>query len=82
MPTTEAPAPALDLSSINLDIGEPTPTPSAVAGNPEVTTKLELAQAYEEMGDKEGARELLNEVLAEGDADQQAAARDRLSKLS
>lgn len=82
VPTTEAPAPALDLSSINLDIGEPTPTPSAVAGNPEVTTKLELAQAYEEMGDKEGARELLNEVLAEGDADQQAAARDRLSKLS
>jgi len=49
--------------------------------DPEVATKLELAQAYEEMGDREGARELLNEVLAEGSAAQQAAARTRLDQL-
>ncbi|MDR2164999.1 MAG: hypothetical protein LBO79_05095 [Zoogloeaceae bacterium] len=36
----------------------------------EVNTKLELAQAYEDMGDVEGARELLNEVLNEGAPDQ------------
>jgi len=87
----EAAAPALDLSSISLDLSEPAvdmvaaeapATADAPAGNPEVTTKLELAQAYEEMGDKEGARELLQEVLSEGDAAQQALARDRLDKLS
>ncbi len=50
--------------------------------NPEVTTKLELAQAYEEMGDQEGARDLLNEVLNEGSAAQQAQARARLDQLS
>jgi pilus assembly protein FimV len=49
--------------------------------NPEVTTKFELAQAYEEMGDQEGARDLLNEVLNEGSAAQQAQARMRLDQL-
>ena len=35
----------------------------------EVNTKLDLAKAYEEMGDLEGARELLQEVLNEGSGD-------------
>lgn len=48
---------------------------------PEVTTKLELAQAYEEMGDKDGARELLEEVLNEGSSRQKALARDKLALL-
>lgn len=51
------------------------------AASQEVATKLELAQAYEEMGDKEGARELLQEVLNEGNASQQAAARSKLEEL-
>jgi pilus assembly protein FimV len=52
-------------------------TPSS----PEVDTKLELASAYEEMGDKEGARELLQEVLNEGNNSQKAAARNKLEQL-
>ncbi|WP_018992173.1 FimV/HubP family polar landmark protein [Aromatoleum toluclasticum] len=40
----------------------------------EVNTKLELARAYEEMGDTEGARELIEEVLREGSAEQRDAA--------
>jgi len=40
----------------------------------EVNTKLDLARAYLEMGDREGAREILQEVLNEGDADQKAEA--------
>ena len=40
----------------------------------EVNTKLELARAYEEMGDTEGARELIQEVLREGSAEQREAA--------
>ncbi|MBU1666350.1 MAG: hypothetical protein KKG92_13260, partial [Gammaproteobacteria bacterium] len=40
----------------------------------EVNTKLDLARAYLEMGDKEGAREILQEVLGEGDALQKSDA--------
>ena len=50
--------------------------------NEEVTTKLDLAKAYEEMGDLEGARELLQEVLKEGDAAQQEKAQAILAKIS
>jgi pilus assembly protein FimV len=50
--------------------------------NVEAATKLELAEAYEEMGDLEGARELLNEVLNEGSAAQQALAKAKLEKLA
>lgn len=50
------------------------------AENPEVATKLELAQAYEEMGDKEGMRELLQEVLSEGNSAQQEVARNKLAE--
>jgi pilus assembly protein FimV len=40
----------------------------------EVNTKLDLARAYMEMGDREGAREILQEVLGEGDLQQKAEA--------
>lgn len=49
--------------------------------NEEAETKLELARAYEEMGDKEGALELLDEVVSEGSARQQATARDMIARL-
>lgn len=52
--------------------------PSEAAMDPElreeVNTKLDLARAYLEMGDREGAREILQEVLNEGDAGQKAEA--------
>jgi pilus assembly protein FimV len=47
----------------------------------EVDTKLDLANAYEEMGDFEGARELLQEVLKEGNASQRETARNMLANL-
>lgn len=53
----------------------------AGGGSEEAETKLELARAYEEMGDKEGALELLQEVLAEGSARQQTTARDMIARL-
>ncbi len=47
------------------------PTPSVLDGQwHDAATKLDLAKAYQEMGDVEGAREILQEVLHEGD-DQQ-----------
>ena len=38
-------------------------------------------KAYQEMGDKDGAREILREVLQEGDTEQKAAAQTVLAKL-
>jgi pilus assembly protein FimV len=53
-----------------------------ISANEEVATKLDLAKAYEEMGDLEGARELLQEVLKEGDAGQRETAQALLVKIS
>ena len=47
----------------------------------EMQTKLDLARAYMDIGDTDGARGLLGEVLAEGDDAQQASARDLLGEL-
>lgn len=47
----------------------------------EVNTKLDLAKAYMEMGDKEGAREILGEVLKEGDGQQKQAAEDMMAEI-
>lgn len=52
-----------------------------ISSNEEVTTKLDLAKAYEAMGDLEGARELLDEVVKEGDATQREKARAILAKI-
>lgn len=76
----------VNLSDISLDL-PPIQDSSASAdedaflGAEETNTKLELARAYEEMGDREGARELLGEVLKEGTSEQQSKARDMLAKL-
>lgn len=81
----EAAPPAIDLPATT---DAPAATPEAApevaaseAEDSEAATKLELAQAYEEMGDRDGARELLHEVLNEGDPDQQGIARARLDQL-
>ncbi len=85
-----AAAASFDFSSINLDLDTPPteipPVPEltsgASSGRLEVDTKLELADAYMGIGDKEGARELLEEVLQEGSEAQIARAREAISKLS
>jgi pilus assembly protein FimV len=81
----QKPPAAMDLSSISLDLGSPGEAPAAPAGSDpkwqEVATKLDLAKAYEEMGDKDGARELLNEVMKDGDAAQKGTAQQLLAKL-
>jgi pilus assembly protein FimV len=50
--------------------------------NAEMATKLDLALAYQEIGDKEGARELLEEVKLGGTKGQQSKAAEMLSALS
>ena len=53
-----------------------------LSGTDEVATKLDLAQAYIDMGDNDGARDILNEVVAEGNAGQKSEAKEMLSHLA
>ena len=47
----------------------------------EVATKLDLARAYLDMGDSEGTRSILEEVISEGSDAQKKEAQDILDKL-
>ncbi len=80
----------LDLSSISLDLGETeaelfteAPSSAASAENEpqDVNVKLDLVAAYIDMDDREGARELLEEVMKEGGTQQKARAQDLLDTL-
>jgi pilus assembly protein FimV len=46
----------------------------------EIATKLDLARAYVDMGDSEGAKEILKEVIAEGNDEQKAEAQALIDK--
>ena len=87
-PQLARPAAAIELDKLDLafDPDRSTfedPTPSVLDGQwHDAATKLDLAKAYQEMGDVEGAREILQEVLHEGDDEQKAEAKTLLSKLA
>ena len=51
-------------------------------GADESETKLDLARAYIEMDDTDGARDILSEVVRDGNAQQQAEAQSLLDKMS
>lgn len=77
----------MDLSAIGLDLEPSTRSgPATITGAgsgqwQEMASKLDLASAYGEIGDKEGARELLQEVLRGGDAAQQQKAKEMLARI-
>ncbi|TFW18352.1 hypothetical protein E4L98_18600 [Duganella callida] len=89
-----APAPAeFDLSGIDLDLdstlgGNAFAADTPAAGEPlsahhmEMDTKLDLAVAYQEIGDKEGARELLDEVIRGGNPEQVGKANAMKAQLA
>ena len=83
-PAAPPAAAPVDITTISLDLGKPGAGPgdSADPRWQEVATKLDLAKAYQGMGDKEGARELLNEVISQGDTAQQNEAKQMLAALS
>ncbi len=82
---TVGPAMKPDMLDLSFDAnrsGTMEPTPSILDGQwHDAATKLDLARAYEEMGDQEGAREILREVIHDGDESQKAEARALLTKL-
>jgi pilus assembly protein FimV len=48
----------------------------------EIGTKLDLAKAYVDMGDGDGAKSILDEVMEEGDDDQKKQAEELLAQIS
>ena len=74
-PAASAPSSSgLDLADLSLD------TPSE-SGGEAVGTKLELAKAYLEIGDKDGARDILQEVAKEGSSAQKEEAKKLIASL-
>ncbi len=77
----------IDIGDINLNLDDKPQTGSAEGEGDkdahwyDVQTKFDLAKAYQEMGDNDGAREILQEVIKEGDAEQQTEANKFLATL-
>jgi pilus assembly protein FimV len=69
----------LDFGDFGLQGGAPAPTQSG-AENP-LARKLELAEEFRQIGDMEGARDLLEEVVANAEGALQAKAQGMLDKL-
>ncbi|GAA0258341.1 FimV/HubP family polar landmark protein [Pseudomonas rhodesiae] len=63
-------------------LGDDEPEFDFLSGTNEVATKLDLAQAYIDMGDADGARDILSEVLTEGDEVQRGEAKEMLGRLA
>lgn len=77
-----------DAAASTWEFAEPIGTPTATAAedlgefnDDPVDTKLDLARAYLDMGDAEGARAMLDEVIKEGSQTQQDVARELLGGL-
>ena len=89
--TTENPAPAAQTAASSFadisldfdDVAAPVESSDEIKNDnwQDVATKLDLAKAYHEMGDASGAREILEEVLREGDAEQRESAQALLEQL-
>jgi pilus assembly protein FimV len=82
-----APEPAIpetEFPEISLDVSESASAPAedAVDEPEEVNTKLDLIQAYIDMEDVIGAKELIEEVMAEGGERQRQRASELLEKIA
>lgn len=67
-------------TDMNLDAGDAIEL-DMPTGSDEVGTKLDLARAYIDMGDPEGARSILDEVLDEGSAGQKQEAQQLMAQI-
>ncbi|MCB1610317.1 MAG: fimbrial protein FimV, partial [Xanthomonadales bacterium] len=76
-----------ELDRASLEAGSPAPNVDdelgdlGVFGDDAVATKLDLARAYMDMGDPDGARSMLEEVIGEGNTEQKDEARKLLDGL-
>ena len=76
----------IDVGDLNINLDEPATQAVPAADKDghwyDVQQKFDLAKAYQEMGDKDGAREILQQVLSEGDDQQKAEAQKVLDSLA
>lgn len=79
-PAQEA-TPAAEQDAVELDVDVPNPKMDEASWQ-EVATKLDLAGAYVEIGDADGAKELLNEIVKKGDTEQVRKAKALLATLN
>ena len=73
---------SLEQSSLEQPFADDEPEFDFLSGADETATKLDLAQAYIDMGDDEGARDILTEVMEEGNPQQQAEALEMMARLT
>ena len=82
-----------DLSGISLDLDSPgastsrpprpvTSPTTAPAGQDPLARKMELAEEFQRIGDKDGARDLLREVLATASGATKTKAQGMLDRIS
>jgi pilus assembly protein FimV len=89
LPPEEEDIPAFSLDDLDLegsDFADSVPVDGLTGldeadESEEVETKLDLARAYWEMGDGDGAREILEEVLTEGSDMQKVAAQELMEQM-
>ncbi|MBE9609628.1 FimV family protein [Chitinilyticum litopenaei] len=91
----DAAAPVEAIEAVSTELGEETlsgfdlnfasdtdpATELDLASDDPVQTKIDLARAYIDMGDVEGAREILQEAMQEGNAEQKSVAQGMLSGI-
>ncbi|HAV38028.1 MAG TPA: hypothetical protein DCX52_17055, partial [Massilia sp.] len=95
IPNPGTPVPRFDMSGFDLDLPagdveqavQAAPQEQGISNElspaqMEMETKLDLAIAYQEIGDKEGARELLDEVIKGGSGEQASRASAMRAKLA
>ena len=76
-----------DLEEFDMEVsdsaeGEDIEGDGELADMDEVSTKLDLARAYVDMGDPDGAKSILDEVMEEGNEEQKDEARGILGQMA
>jgi pilus assembly protein FimV len=72
----------LNLDELNPEEEEEDLAEGLLQESDEIGTKLDLARAYMDMGDPDGARGILEEVIEEGNNDQKAEAESLIAQLA
>ncbi len=80
-PKAKSPEPALDFGEFSIG-GQPLEPPTLADTTDPLSRKLELAEEFRQIGDLEGARDLLEEVVSKAEGALQAKAQGMLDKLA
>jgi pilus assembly protein FimV len=73
---------SFDLDDLNTDMEDENLTDGLLQESDEIGTKLDLARAYMDMGDPDGARGILEEVIEEGNDEQKNEAESLIAQLA